>query len=63
MNVCASLADALRRAERCAFLIVAGSLHFLGEAMELLHVSPSPGNSERALNEWNAARKPDILRV
>lgn len=63
VSVCTSLADALGHAERCPFLIVAGSLHFLGEAMELLHVSPSPGNSERALNEWNAARKPEAVRA
>jgi dihydrofolate synthase/folylpolyglutamate synthase len=63
VSVCASLADALRRAERCPFLIVAGSLHFLGEAMELLHVSPGPGHSERALNEWNAARVPEPVRA
>ena len=63
VSVCTSLADALRRAERCPFLIVAGSLHFLGEAMELLHVSPGPVNSERALNEWNAARTPEALRA
>jgi len=63
VSVCVSLAEALRRAARCPFLIVAGSLHFLGEAMELLHVSPSPGHSERALNEWNAARTPETVRA
>jgi dihydrofolate synthase / folylpolyglutamate synthase len=57
-----SLGAALQQAEGCPFVIVAGSLHFLGEAMELLHVSPTPSSSERALNEWNAARLLEPVR-
>jgi dihydrofolate synthase/folylpolyglutamate synthase len=56
--VCASLAEALQAAHECSFLIVTGSLHFLGEAMELLEVAPSPRLAERPLNDWNAARAP-----
>jgi dihydrofolate synthase / folylpolyglutamate synthase len=56
VTACASLAPALDRAADRPFLIVTGSLHFLGEAMELLRVSPRSRGSERALNEWNAAR-------
>lgn len=63
VTVCVSLAEALQRAETCPFVIVAGSLHFLGEAMELLQVFPSSRHSERALNEWNAARQPDSARL
>ena len=30
----------------------AGSLYLVGEAMELLHLSPIPATDERRLNEW-----------
>ncbi|HTG43362.1 MAG TPA: folylpolyglutamate synthase/dihydrofolate synthase family protein [Verrucomicrobiae bacterium] len=36
------------------FVVIAGSLHLIGEAMEHLRIVPSL-RSERALNEWNAA--------
>jgi len=36
--------------------VLTGSLYFLGEAMELLQLSPGLAIGERALNEWGAAR-------
>lgn len=51
---CDSLSEALERSERDAFVVIAGSLHFVGEAMELLQILPSSAE-ERGLNEWDAA--------
>ncbi|HXA44270.1 MAG TPA: folylpolyglutamate synthase/dihydrofolate synthase family protein [Candidatus Angelobacter sp.] len=48
-------ADSLKEAfEQCAgeaFVVLTGSLYLVGEAMELLGVSPA-GTHERGLNEW-----------
>lgn len=51
---CSSLAEALGKATRDAVVIVTGSLHLVGEAMELLDLLPGVG-AERHLNEWDAA--------
>lgn len=48
--VCSGLAEALKAIDAEAFTLIAGSLHMIGEAMELLHISP--GVAERGLNEW-----------
>lgn len=61
--VCPSLADALIETASCPFVVVTGSLHFLGEAMELLRLPAFSGPSERSLNEWNAARRPQPVLV
>ncbi len=50
-----SLEAALRDAAREPFTTIAGSLYLVGEAMELLGVSPARGE-ERELNEWSAAQ-------
>lgn len=55
-TVCASLADALGRAGNDPFLVVAGSLYLIGEAMELLHLTAAPASDEKVLNEWGAQR-------
>jgi hypothetical protein len=34
------------------FIVITGSLYLVGEALELLGLSP-PAENERALNEWN----------
>ena len=51
--------DSLRAAldDNCAerFLIIAGSLYLIGEAMELLQLSPLSSPDERLLNEWGPA--------
>ncbi|MGA2660107.1 MAG: folylpolyglutamate synthase/dihydrofolate synthase family protein [Verrucomicrobiota bacterium] len=48
-----SLAAALADTARDAFVTVAGSLYLIGEAMELLHLSPAKAGQERDLNEWS----------
>lgn len=48
-----SVAEALASVSSEPLVVVAGSLHLIGEAMEYLKISPS-SRSERELNEWNA---------
>jgi len=38
------------------FVTIAGSLYLIGEAMELLGLSPATSQNERALNEWGGGR-------
>ncbi|MGO8929679.1 MAG: bifunctional folylpolyglutamate synthase/dihydrofolate synthase [Limisphaerales bacterium] len=52
---CASLGDALEATANDRFVTIGGSLYLIGEAMELLHLSPTKVNNERALNEWSGA--------
>jgi dihydrofolate synthase/folylpolyglutamate synthase len=52
---CASLSEALGKTVQDGFVTIGGSLYLIGEAMELLHLSPAKLNSERGLNEWSAA--------
>jgi dihydrofolate synthase/folylpolyglutamate synthase len=49
-----SVAQALREVEDEPFTLVTGSLHFIGEALEVLHLAP-PACDERGLNEWDAS--------
>ena len=56
-RVCSNLADALQIAGSPPLLVITGSLHFLGEAMEQLHLSPATANGERGLNEWGERKK------
>jgi dihydrofolate synthase/folylpolyglutamate synthase len=51
--VCSSLREALQKTSAENFVVVTGSLYLVGEALELLGLSPAAEN-ERALNEWNA---------
>lgn len=53
--VASSLSEALQSALTDPFVVIAGSLHLIGEAMELLGLSADAPN-ERALNEWDASR-------
>jgi dihydrofolate synthase/folylpolyglutamate synthase len=55
INSYASLPDALNAALANNFVVVSGSLHLVGEAMQALGVSPFT-RSERSLNEWSAVR-------
>jgi len=57
---CSSLREALSDAVNEPFVVIAGSLYLVGEAMELLELSPAIAHGERALNEWEgrAAGKP-----
>jgi dihydrofolate synthase / folylpolyglutamate synthase len=52
---CASLREALAATAGAPLLAVAGSLYLVGEAMELLHLSPAKAQDERGLNEWSGA--------
>ena len=54
---CANLNEALKRSVGDAFVVIAGSLYLVGEALEFLGLSPAV-ESERGLNEWNAAARP-----
>ena len=56
VEVCASLTEALRLAAQDPFVVIAGSLYLVGEAMELLHLASVPPGDEKKLNEWNARR-------
>jgi dihydrofolate synthase/folylpolyglutamate synthase len=50
---CASLSEALTATASDEFVAIAGSLYLIGEAMELLHLSPTKVAQERLLNEWS----------
>jgi hypothetical protein len=39
-------------AEAEPFVVVAGSLYLIGEAMELLHIAAAPNTDEKGLNDW-----------
>ena len=55
-----SLREALAQAADDGFLTIAGSLYLVGEAMELLHLSPAKVNQERGLNEWGTPAAPPL---
>jgi dihydrofolate synthase/folylpolyglutamate synthase len=48
-----SLKAALPHAEKDQFVVIAGSLYLIGEAMELLQLSSDQAEGERGLNEWS----------
>jgi dihydrofolate synthase/folylpolyglutamate synthase len=52
---CGSLAEAMREVADEPFVVIAGSLYLIGEAMEQLHLAVTPGGDERGLNEWTGA--------
>ena len=54
---CANLAEALKKSANEGFVVITGSLYLVGEALELLGLSPA-AESERGLNEWSAAAQP-----
>jgi dihydrofolate synthase / folylpolyglutamate synthase len=49
--VCKDLAAALNASKDESFIVITGSLYLVGEALELLGLSPADGG-ERRLNEW-----------
>lgn len=51
-----SLKKALALADHDPFVVIAGSLYLIGEAMELLKLSTAKATDERGLNEWSALR-------
>jgi dihydrofolate synthase / folylpolyglutamate synthase len=54
IHPCASLDTALSASVADPFILITGSLYLVGEAMDLLGLSPSKARNERGLNEWNA---------
>jgi dihydrofolate synthase/folylpolyglutamate synthase len=54
VTVCANIAEGLAQAARDPFVVVTGSLHFVGEAMQELGLSAS--DSERGLNDYGATQ-------
>jgi dihydrofolate synthase / folylpolyglutamate synthase len=50
----ASLAEAMAGADRDPFVVIAGSLYLVGQAMERLHLTANPPADEKGLNEWTA---------
>jgi len=59
--LCANIAEALAQAARDAFVVVTGSLHFVGEAMQELSLASS--DSERGLNDYGAAQALSGIRA
>ena len=51
ITTCNSLGDALEKSAGEEFVLITGSLYLVGEALELLGLSPANGG-ERSLNEW-----------
>jgi dihydrofolate synthase / folylpolyglutamate synthase len=54
-----SLAAALNASKDAPFVVITGSLYLVGEALELLGLSPA-GGGERGLNEWSDPQNPAI---
>ena len=52
VTLSAGLRAALAQTADDHFVVIAGSLYLLGEAMELLGLSPVPTADEKSLNEW-----------
>jgi dihydrofolate synthase / folylpolyglutamate synthase len=52
---CKNLANALNASKDEPFVVITGSLYLVGEALELLGLSPA-NTGERGLNEWSAKR-------
>jgi dihydrofolate synthase / folylpolyglutamate synthase len=52
--VWSSMEEALKQTASDPLVVVTGSLHFIGEAMEALKLSPAPPQNERGLNDWGA---------
>jgi dihydrofolate synthase/folylpolyglutamate synthase len=57
IEVCDSLADALPKVSTAPFVVIAGSLYLIGEAMELLHLAGAAQTDEKGLNEWHPSQK------
>ncbi len=63
VTACPSLGDALAESAAESFVTIAGSLYLIGEAMELLHLSPAKVTQERRLNEWSSPAAPPLSPV
>lgn len=54
IEACGTLAEALQRLAIAPFVVVAGSLFLVGEAMEQLRLAATSAGDEKGLNEWRA---------
>jgi dihydrofolate synthase / folylpolyglutamate synthase len=52
--VWSSMEEALKQTASDPLVVITGSLHFIGEAIEALKLSPAPPRNERGLNDWGA---------
>jgi dihydrofolate synthase/folylpolyglutamate synthase len=52
ISPCGSLDEALKKSAADNFVVITGSLYLVGEALELLGLSPADGG-ERPLNDWS----------
>jgi len=52
----ATVAEALKSVQSDPFVVVTGSLYFIGEVMENLGLEPAAAQEERTLNEWTVGR-------
>jgi dihydrofolate synthase / folylpolyglutamate synthase len=62
VSECASVSEALAQTVATDFVAIAGSLYLIGEAMEVLHLSPASAAGERGLNEWTVRETSDAQR-
>ncbi len=53
---CCSLVEALQRTAHDPFVVIAGSLYLVGEALEILAAGTAGVAGERGLNEWGGDR-------
>ena len=51
-----NLSEALKACKDEPLVVITGSLYLIGEALELLGISPA-ATDERGLNEWTASKK------
>jgi dihydrofolate synthase / folylpolyglutamate synthase len=58
-EACASLPEAMAKAGDDSLVVIAGSLYLVGEALELLGLSPVGNAHERGLNEWGGLSTAD----
>ncbi|MDB6033760.1 MAG: FolC bifunctional protein [Verrucomicrobiales bacterium] len=54
VHVTSSLQEALALSQASPILVITGSLYLIGEAMELLDLSPAGARNEQGLNEYGA---------
>ena len=57
---CDTLGDALKAAANDSMVVVTGSVHFVGEAIEALGLAAGTKFEERALNEWVSSESAEL---
>jgi len=62
IQTCATLEGALEWTAKEPFVVVAGSLYLIGEAMQKLGLTNNTSGEELGLNEWNQRRQPDASK-